>query len=277
MTNKINIRSTFLPDDGCVMVRCDLSQIEDRMCKMYCGSPKTIELANRKPWNYDAHTENAKAIFKKDTITKQERYLGKKCVHASQRKMQGVRMSESVSKDTKGDLFIHPRICDRLIQTYLDSIPEIEKVYFPWVERQVQSVGVLETSWGRRLDLRHLRIDNNLYREAYSFYLQAEAADWTNQYLFIPMFHYMIGKYGKPVNGQIHDEVIVSVPLEDAYEAASVMVMSAQQTREVPKGSGNYLCVPADVTVARNYGDKDAVEFTKLPGKVEFYSKLKDF
>jgi len=31
------------------------------------------------------------------------------------------------------------------------------------------------------------------------------------------------------------------------------------------------------VTVARNYGDKDAVEFTKLPGKGEFYSKLKDF
>ena len=115
---KINIRSTFLADEGCVMVRVDMSQIEDRMCKMYCKTPRMVELANRKPWNYDAHTENAKLIFGKQVIDKQERYLGKKVVHGAERKVQGNTMSASVSKDTKGEVFIHPRKCDKLILFY---------------------------------------------------------------------------------------------------------------------------------------------------------------
>ena len=84
-----SIRETFLPDLNCVFVRADLSQVEDRMGKMYCGSPRMVELANTKPWEYDAHTNNAGDIFGVDMTKlgkaefKQKRYLGKKVVHAS--------------------------------------------------------------------------------------------------------------------------------------------------------------------------------------------------
>lgn len=275
-TKKINIRETFLPDEGCVFVRVDLSQIEDRMCKMYCGTKRMVELANRRPEVYDAHTENAMMIFDKpfDEITKDERYYAKKTVHGSQRKLQGHRMSESIMKDTEGKVFIPPKRCDWMIRKYLDKMHEIEEIYFPFVERQVQNVKMLYDSWGGRYDIRLRRIDNDLYRECYSWYLQVEAARWTNQYGYIPMSWYMQAKYQKPVNAQIHDEVMMSVPLLDTYECAQFAVRSFEQTREIPRGSGNYLCVPATVTVGRSYGDKEAVEFKGLPHRDDFFQAL---
>ena len=276
------IRETFLPDEGCVFVRCDLSQIEDRMCKMYCGTPRMVEIANRRPDVYDAHTDNACKIFKKTHAEIEAdkkaggslRYLGKKVVHGSQRGLRGVKMSESISKDTDGKVFVHPAQCDKLIDVYLADAWEIPQIYFPWVEQRVRDDRVLYTSWGRRLDLRYRRIDADLYREAYSFYLQAECADWTNQYGFVPATYWMIGKYGRPLNAQVHDEIIASVPLLESYEYARFVVDSMEQKREIPKGSGNWLCVPADITVGRSWGDKKGVEFKKLPEKEEFYREL---
>lgn len=272
----VSIRETFLPDEGCVMVRCDLSQIEDRVCKMYCGTPRMVELANKKPWEYDAHTETGRAVFGRFDITKDERYLSKKVRHGSQRGLRGNRMSEEISKETDGSVFVHPRQCDRMIDKYFVEEWEVKDIYFPWVRQQVRDVGILFNSWGRRLDLRYRRIDDDLYREAYSYYLQSECADWTNQYLFLPMHHYMWSVCKRPLNGQVHDEVIASVPIEDAYTVARLMVMCAEQTREIPSGSGNMLCVPAEIELGRNYGDEEGAEFKRLGSKEEFYDVLKD-
>lgn len=261
-----SIRETFLADEGCLMVRIDLSQIEDRICKMYCGTPRMVELANAKPWDYDAHTENARLIFRKDDINKDERYLGKRTTHAAQRGMRGARLSENVSKDTNGELFLHPKQCDRLIDTYLEAMWEIPQVYFPWVRERVIRDKVLVNSWGRRLDLEYLYVDDDLLREAFSFYMQSDAADWTNQFGFIPGTWWMMQRYGWPLNAQVHDEVIASVPRAGVWEYVSFMLPQFEQTMEIPKGSGNMLCVPAEVTVARSWGDQDAVEFKRLPG-----------
>lgn len=270
------IRETFLPDDGCVFVRHDLSQIEDRMCKMYCGTERMVEMANRRPEVYDAHTETARAIFKRNDITNDERYLSKKVRHGSQRGLRGARMSETISKDTDGKTFIHPKQCDALIDMFLDLEWEIKDIYFPWVERQVRDVGILHDSWGSRIDFRRRRIDDDLYREAYSWYLQIECARWTNQYGFIPAHHWMMGKYGRPLNAQVHDEIIASVPLMETWEYAQFVVKSMEQTREIPKGSGHYLCVPVETKVGRSWGDKKAVEFKRLPlCRDDFYHALK--
>jgi len=273
MTEKINIRSTFLPDEGEVFVRVDMSQIEHRMCMMYCGTARTVEIANRHPNDYDAHTDNARLIFNKQEINKQERYLGKKTVHGAERQMGGYRMSESISKDTNGELFVHPKQCDNLLRAFYAAFPEIESIYFPWVEQQIKESGMLYDSWGGRIDLRNRRVDHDLLKEGYSWFLQVEAARWTNQYLFIPTSYYMQQRYRKPCSAQVHDEVIVSVPLKDAYHTALVMVAMAQQRRTI---RGHVLCVPAGVTVGRSYGDEKGVEFKLLPGKEEFYRQLKE-
>lgn len=275
-----SIRETFLPDLNSitglpdVFVRCDLSQVEDRMTKMYCGTERMVELANTKPDEYDAHTENAKVIFEKTIITKQERYLGKKAVHASQRAMRGDKLSESISKDTDGKVFVPAKRCQKMIDAYLDANWEIRDIYMPWVRQVVRDVGVLENSWGRKLDYRRRRICDDLYREAYSFYPQSECADWINQYGFIPGTGYMLQRYGKPLNAHIHDEVMASVPFEEVWDFSLFITMALEQRREIPRGSGNWLVVPASITIGRNWGDQKGVEFNKLPRKEEFYGEL---
>jgi DNA polymerase I-like protein with 3'-5' exonuclease and polymerase domains len=269
-----SIRETFLPDEGCVFVRADLSQVEDRVGKMYCGSPRMVELANRKPWEYDAHTENAKDIFGKNEIDKTERYLGKKCVHASWRQMAGDKMSESVSKDTDGKLFIPPKKCQQLIDAYLAKNPEIEEIYFPFCEQQIKDVEICYNSWGRPFDVRDLRHDAELNRKVYSFYPQSECADWTNMYGVLPGHYYMWARYGKPLNMQIHDEIVASVPLEEAWDFAVYIKQAIEQTREIPAKSGLYLTVPTEITIGTSlYG---GVEFEDLPGKEAFIEKAKE-
>lgn len=79
---KGGIRKTFLPDDGCIFVRVDLSQSEDRFCKMYTRDPDMVEQANLRPHEWDSHTENARIIFRTDSVTGELRHLGKTAVHA---------------------------------------------------------------------------------------------------------------------------------------------------------------------------------------------------
>jgi len=245
-----SIRQTFLPDPFCVFVKVDASQIEDRMCKMYCRTPRMVELANTKPWEYDTHTESGKAIFGKDKITPQERYLGKTTVHGLWRDLGAEKMSESISKGTDGKLFITVKDCQKLIDKAHQVMPEIKEVFMPWVRKEIQTFGRLVNSWGRVWDVTDLRIDADLYRKGYSFPSQSEDADWTNQYGVRPGHFYMMTRYGKPLNMQIHDEVI-------------------------PRGSGLKVTIPVEIKVSTTlYG---GVEFKRFPERGAFDKKVNEY
>ena len=84
----------------------------------------------------------------------------------------------------------------------------------------------------------------------------------------------MLQNLGKPFNAHIHDEVIASVAIEKAYDFAFFIVAALEQRREIPMGSGNYLTVPAEITVGRTWGDPEGVEFATLPRRGEFCETL---
>ena len=261
-----SIRETFLPDPGCVFVRVDMSQIEHRMCLMYTRSPRLVEIANLHPSEYDGHTDNAKMIFGKDVVTKDERYLGKTTTHAAERDMRGDTLSEHILKDTDGALFIPPQRCNRMIDKFFKGLPEIKHSYFPWVIERMIRDQVLINSWGRRWKCDKRRIDKDLYRQGFSFYLQSDGVDWVMQYLYLPTYYYMMTRYNKPPNLQCHDEVVVSVPPEDAYDAAAFMVAAAEQTRQI---AGAMLKCPSEVIIGNSWGDQQGVEYKRLPSKDE--------
>jgi DNA polymerase I-like protein with 3'-5' exonuclease and polymerase domains len=282
MTKLKSIRQTFLPDEGCLFVKTDYSQIEDRIGKMYCGTDRMVLLANSKPWEYDVHSDNAVLIFGNEVIDlpkfkfKLYRYLGKKVVHASWRKMGGKTMSQAVSKDTNGDVYMHPARCDRLIKIFLNKNPEIQDIYFPYVNNLVYSTGVLTNSWGRRYIVKGIRIDDDVLRGCYSYFMQSEGAGWTNQYLLLPGNKYMFDKYNKPLNLQIHDEVVASVPPEGLYDYCVYLKAEGEVEREIPAGSGLKLSVPLGITISDTlYG---GLEFKRFPeDKTLFESKVQDY
>lgn len=260
-----SIRSTFLPDEGCVFVRVDLSQIEDRVVKMATRAPRMIELANRRPEIYNAHTDNAAVIFgiSHSAVTKEQYDLGKRTVHASQRGMAGKTLSEKLLED--GYIYT-PKRCQIMIDAYLDKNWEIRDIYFPMVRETLMRDKQLVNSWGRVWDVSHEFFDDDLYRRGYSWYPQSEDADWLNQYGFKPTYLYLKNNQLRSrINLQVHDEVIVSCPPYEAFEVANYTVSALEQKREL---FGNILRVPACVTLGWNW--HEGVEFKRMPSREEF-------
>jgi uracil-DNA glycosylase family 4 len=259
------IRNTFVPDQGCVFIKIDMSQIEDRIVKMWTQSPRLVELANLHPTVYDCHTHSASLIFTKSEkdVTYKERYLGKRTVHAAERGMAGKRLSEELLKDF--DLIISPRVCQRYIDTFMKEFWEIPEVYFRDIRERCMRDKMLKNNWGREWHCKYDRFDQDLYRRAYSFNPQSDAADWLNQWGFKPLAK-LLNTLRSRINLQVHDELIVSCPPEEAFGVAAFTVAMLEQPRYY---FGNKLVVPACVTVARHWKD-DKYEFKKLPSRSRF-------
>lgn len=260
-----SIREMFLADEGCVFVRVDMSQDEDRRCKMYTRAKRMVELANKRPHEYDAHRVNAAQLFNvsEDKVDKEQRYIGKRAVHAAQRGMAGDKLSDILLNEAS--IVMEPKRCQRLIDKYLEVNWEIRDIYFPWVRRQIIDERVLVNRWGRRLPFGYMRLNDDAFRVGYSFFMQSDCADNMNQNGFIPGSWWMQKELRKPLSLQVHDEIVASVPPERAYEYALFVTTMLEQPRDY---FGNVLRVPAVVTVGTNWGN--GTEMKILPKKKEF-------
>ena len=270
---KGGIRKTFLPDDGCIFVRVDLSQSEDRFCKMYTRDPDMVEQANLRPHEFDSHTENARIIFKTDEITKDLRHLGKTAVHASQRFMKGSTLADNLLK-MDPPIVKTPKECQKMINTYLSGVPAIERNYFPFVKRNIIAGGVLGNSWGRMIDYSAMFISQELFRKGASYYLQSENVDLLNMLGFKFIFNYIKDNQMKSrLQLQVHDECVLSCPREEAYEITSVLVKSLETPRKI---MGNWISIPACPQVGTSWNSGDCFEWNYLPEREEFESKVEE-
>lgn len=262
------LRKTYLPDKGCIFVRVDMSQDEDRRMKMYTQQPRMIELANLRPDEYDTHTEQAAAIFgvPREKVTKEQRELGKRAVHAACRGMHGNKLSDIL---LKAGHYVSPKECQRLIDAYFKANPEVQERYFPYVRDTFIRDGCLTNTWGRSIrfdnELSMGRLDDAIWRKLFTFLLQSECADNLNQNGFIPAWKWLKHHLQKPPNLQVHDEVIASLPLDHAYAYTAFIVEWLEQPRWY---FGNKLVVPAGITVGMNW--LEGHEWKKLPERKEF-------
>ena len=231
-----------------------------------------VELANLRPTVYDAHIENARIIFQKEEIDKLLRNVGKMAVHASQRAMTGKTLSDRLM--TEMDLIRTPKQCQGMIDNYLKANHEIPEVYFPFVRSQIINGGILANSWGRLIDFRGYTISHQIYRKGYSFYMQAENADLLNQKGLKPLLQFIKDKQLKSrINMQVHDDLITSCPLDEAYLVATFLVKSLEQPRMI---MGNMLSVPACTTIGFSLDSGEGHEWVDLPCEDEFNAKIKE-
>jgi DNA polymerase I-like protein with 3'-5' exonuclease and polymerase domains len=247
------VRHTFLPDKGCVFIKVDLSQIEDRVVKMLTGSSRLAEIANRHPCEFDAHTYNASKIFKvaEKDVTYEQRYLGKKAVHGAQRGMSGNMLSLSLLADEDAPLVVSPVECQRMIDDYLEDHHEIRDKYFPGIRTEMWTNKCLTNTWGRIWNIgEFVEFNDDLYRRGYSFKPQSENADLLNQWGLVEAYSFIeVNKFKTRINLQMHDELICSCPPEEAFDFTTFLVGQLQQPRYY---LGRKLVVPATVTVARH-------------------------
>lgn len=270
-----SIRETFLPDPGEIIIKADLSQAEDRTAKMECNDDELMRQANCRPWEFDAHRNNARLIFgheRNDQVTNHERQLGKKTVHGYWRGMAASRLAENILVDSGGEIVLTTEYAQKLLDAFGAAMPAIKGYYMPSIEKELRDTGRLVNAFGRIWDCRDMPIDADLLREAYSFKPQSCVADHINKNGLVPLYWYMMENFGKPPLLHKHDELIVSVPIESCYDVCLFIQECLETPFEIPAKSGRWLSIPATFEISDTfYGGK---EFEEIPNRKEFYEKI---
>lgn len=251
-------------------INIDLSQAESRVTDhiLYhlTGLEKFRWRALVRPADFDQHSARAAAIFQLDVaeVTKKQRYLGKKTVHAFQRGMGADKLQGELLKD--GEVYTEAE-CKEMLRGVDRAEPELREVYFPWVREQILLRRELVNSWGRRIRFEYDRFNDALWRRGYSFFPQSEVSDWMNQQGTIPFYHWTRGYQPNviKINAHVHDSLFLSVAPEIAFEAAFTLVSLLERPRTM---YGSELVIPCEVEIGKRWRASHA--WKQMPGREEF-------
>lgn len=259
------VRGMFVADEGHVLLECDLSQAESRMVGMFTGDAELMRLARTPPWEFDVHTYNAAIVFRCDesTITKAQRYLGKRAVHGSNYGLHGKKLAEELSKD---GYTLDDDECEAMVQSYLGRFPAITA----WQRRVRQTVlrdGALTNPFGRTISFKHERFNDDLWRRGYAFGPQSTCADLLNVYGLVPMYQWLAqhADVDARIVAHVHDALIFSVAPQHAYDVACAVVACLERPVTYPSGD---MVVPVEFKCGPAWGT--GREWKRLPARAEF-------
>jgi DNA polymerase-1 len=216
------IRKGFLPEPGWLLVTADYSQIELRILAHLTKEPILVETYQN---NQDIHTVTARLLFEKETVTPDERRLGKTINFGVIYGMGAQRFArEAGVKASEGKLFI-----ERFNQRYPKVFDYLQKL-----QREAIAQGYVETILGRRryfnfnsssllkyrgnnpkdINLDKLKgldqYDAGLLRAAANAPIQGSSADIIK--IAMVQMHKVLENYQARLLLQVHDELIFEVP-----------------------------------------------------------------
>lgn len=261
-------RGIYLPDPGQIFMEFDLSQVESRIVYVLSGDEKLKAEANLKPWEGDQHKENAALLFAIDIteVTKEQRQIGKITSHGAQRAMTGMKLQEVL---LKGGYNYTAERCNQLVARYYETHPGV-LAYFQRIRWEVINNRKLVNSWGRVLEWPFERLDDSLFRKAYSFRPQSDAADFLNQRGLIPAYRWLKDNGMKSrLALTVHDSLLFSVEPDEAWDLLQFVTASLAAPLIL---DGFPLTIPVELAMGVNWSK--GVEFKKLPTREEFAEKL---
>jgi DNA polymerase I len=221
------IRRAFIPAHGWILAAVDYSQIELRILAHLSQEPVLITAYNQ---NEDIHTVTAKLLFESDTITSEQRRMGKIINFGVVYGMGAAKFGrETGMKTSEAKIFI---------EKFYDRYPGIFD-YLERVKREAIALGYVETVCGRRRyfkfesgklrglkgsdpnqinldDLGNLGVlDAGHLRAAANAPIQGSSAD------IIKLAMISIDKLLQPYQAkmllQVHDELVLEIP-QDEWE-----------------------------------------------------------
>jgi DNA polymerase I len=221
------IRRAFIPAPGWILAAADYSQIELRILAHLSQEPVLITAYNQ---NEDIHTVTAKLLFESDTITSEQRRMGKIINFGVVYGMGAAKFGrETGVKTSEAKIFI-----DKFYDRYPGIFDYLERV-----KREAIALGYVETVCGRRryfkfesgklrglkgsdpnsIDLNSLgnlgQLDAGYLRAAANAPIQGSSAD------IIKLAMIAIDKLLEPYQAkmllQVHDELVLEIP-QDEWE-----------------------------------------------------------
>lgn len=175
------MRSMFIPPEGYVLCKGDLSQAEARIVAWKGRMRKSIELFLDS--KRDIHIETAAEVFEKKIpfVTPEERYSSKRIRYGVNYDMHANRFAKTYNKDAGklGMPFITEKKAQFFITRFHEIEPDLRAIYHTEIKQAVSKTKTLYNIFGGRMRF-HDRIGDELFRAAYSWYAQSTVAYLTN-------------------------------------------------------------------------------------------------
>ena len=259
----VEMRSMFIPDDGCVFVYRDFSQAEARVVAALANDSYLLELFADP--SRDVHKETAAAIYgiRVADVTPEQRYTAKRVRHAVNYGMDAGRFVEVVNEDAEDTgIRIDYATARKVIDGFFMLHPNHKTVYWAGIERELRATRTLNTAFGRKRTF-FGRMDDKLVREAYSYPPQSAIGDLCCKALVAIYRELQLGKPEWKVQLllNVHDSILVQCPRERAREVAGAM----GECMDIPVPvNGHILKVPTDCKIGDNW--KDVKDIQKWEG-----------
>lgn len=165
----------LFPDTDHLLVEVDLAKAEAHVVAYLAQDANMIEAFES---GVDVHSFNASKIFNipLDQVSKAQRSMGKRVVHASNYGMGPGTFSNDLAKD---DVFIPMGECRDLLEAYKRRFPGL-KLWHKAIEQEIYNSKILFNLFGRPKRFLGM-VNDNLLRSAYSFKPQSTVAELLNR------------------------------------------------------------------------------------------------
>jgi DNA polymerase I-like protein with 3'-5' exonuclease and polymerase domains len=283
-------RRHFLPDEGHVFISRDLSQAESRIVYMLTGDKELIWRARASTTEYDDHIDVAlcllKILYREGIIPSPEyedlsdkdkkllRFFGKMTNHGSNYGETGVMVSITL---LELGYVVAPDICQEMIDAKMEARPAILDVFQRGIRRLITTDKVLVNPLGHRLDFTHVKRDNRAFRQGYMFIPQSTVPMLMNKYGMVPLYREIQSRdWRAKIRNQIHDDLLVSVHPDDAWEVATFLGKSLVQEVMYPDltihRKERPMAIPSTLKVGLNW--QECHEWKAEPTRKEFETVL---
>ena len=238
------LRKVFTPENGCVYIDADYSQIELRVLAHMSEDSHMIEAFKN---GEDIHKQAASKVLHKpiEEVTKEER---------SNAKAVNFGIVYGISDFGLGEqLGIGRKEAKAYIEQYLEEYSGIKK-YMGDVVEKAQQKGYAETQFGRKRYIQELKSNNYMVREfgkraAMNTPIQGTAADIMKIAMIKVYNEIKKRKLKSKIVLQVHDEMMIEAPIEEKEQIKEILKQSMETavTLKVP--------LIADISEASNWYD----------------------
>ena len=236
-------REVFIPDKGKMFMAADLSQAEARVVAYISREQGLINIFES---GKDIHKQVAASIFNKkvEDVTKEERELAKRIVHASNYGMGARHFGELIG--------ISQRDAQEKLNAYHAHFPNIN-IWHMEVSRELRRSRTLSTPMGRKR-MFFGRWNDALLRDGYSYIPQSTVADVVLKGMI--NIQNALPKGGNIVFN-IHDEIVIQIPIEwdlasSVYKMKELMIRCMSIPVEIHNKT---LIIPVNVKTGMNWNE----------------------
>lgn len=273
------VRKALIPREGNIFLMVDQISAED--WPVSALAQNHTALADLRS-GADRHTKLASVIFNIPISSRtpeqwkesMERYLGKKCRHASNYAMGAGRMSDALAQE--GHSYTKEQ-CELLLERVATSDPNVKGVFHKYVQETLNKTRTLITPFGRERQFLGLRPNDSnytIFKEAYAYIPQSVVGDNTG--FAVLYLESQLPSEERAIIQEGHDSIVQDIP-DDADTVYEYLLRTEHSfKRPIRFHNGIELEIPIEAEVGYDFNTTVKIKTFTRTGVAEAIEKLRD-